>query len=210
MRFFLIVLLIIFSFGSVFGQRYLFSFHGRIVEDQGKSAFDSVHGYGAYQYEDIINAFKKEKFTVITEYRKPNTDVKEYAHKVVSQIDSLLKKGVKPGNISVIGASKGSLIAMFVSAYLKNKDVNFIFMSACSDYTYEASPELIFYGNVLSIYEKSDAGGRSCEKFKNRSNATIPHYKEIELNTGLKHGYLYKPLPEWLGPATKWAKENYD
>jgi hypothetical protein len=38
----------------------------------------------------------------------------------------------------------------------------------------------------------------------------VPHYKEIELNTGLKHGYIYKPLPEWMNPAIKWAKGNYE
>jgi len=194
---------------NAFAQRYIFSLHGKIVEDQGKKAFDSVHGYGAYDYEGIITSFSKENFVVITEYRKPNTDVKEYARKVTGQIDSLLLKGVKPGNITVIGASKGALIGIYVSSYLKNPGVNFVFMSSCTDYLLD-DPTINFCGNILSIYEKSDLGCQSCEKLKLKSSLSIPHYKEIALHTGLKHGYIYKPLPEWVKPALKWARENYD
>ena len=37
----------------------------------------------------------------------------------------------------------------------------------------------------------------------------INHYKEIELNTGLKHGFLYKPLAEWVEPVVRWAEADY-
>ncbi len=202
------ILLIISGFNTN-AQRYIFSLHGKIVEDQGRNAFDSVHGYGAYDYEAIIAAFKKEKFIVITEYRKPNTNVKDYAHKVAGQIDSLLKTGVKASAISVIGASKGALIAILTSSYLKNPNVNFVFMSACNDYLLE-DKEINFCGNILSIYEKSDPGCQTCEKIKRKSTLEMPHYKEIELNTGLKHGYIYKPRPEWVVPALKWAGGKYE
>jgi hypothetical protein len=38
----------------------------------------------------------------------------------------------------------------------------------------------------------------------------MPHYKEIELNTGLKHGFIFKPLAEWVKPVTEWANGKYD
>ena len=42
------------------------------------------------------------------------------------------------------------------------------------------------HGNVLSIYERSDLAG-SCRRV--RDDATgLGHYKEVEINTGLKHG----------------------
>lgn len=192
-----------------YGQRYIFYLHGKIVEDQGANAVDNSRGFGAYEYANIIAAFRKEKFSVISECRPKNTDVKQYAHKVAGQVDSLLKSGIKPGDVTVIGASKGALIAMYAATYVKNELVNYVFMSSCNDYSLDSNPDISFCGNTLSIFEKSDEIGLSCERYRQRSKLPVPHYKEIELNTGKKHGYIYKPLPEWVTPSIKWANGNY-
>lgn len=192
------------------GQNIVFYLHGKIVENQGAHAIDTIHGYGPYKYSDIIDSLKKRNFSVISAIRKPNTNVTSYAHSVANQIDSLLKNKVKPQNITVIGASKGSIIAMYVSTYLKNKAVNYVFMGACDDEVYTKCSDIRYYGNILSIYEKSDSSnGGTCKKFVDRSKTTS-RYREIELNTGLKHGFIFRPIQEWLDPATKWANTNYD
>ena len=193
----------------VLGQRYLFYLHGKIVEDQGANAVDTVNGYGAYQYEDILNAFRKANFIVLSEVRQKNTDPVEYAHKVVSQIDSLIKDGVNANDITVVGASKGAVIAMLISSYLKNKVVNFVFLAGCMNNLLQAFPQIQFCGNILSVYEKSDDIGHSCAEFKTKTSLAIPHYKEIELNTGLKHGFIFKPLQVWVEPAIQWANKHY-
>jgi hypothetical protein len=195
--------------GALFSQRYLFYLHGRIVEDQGPNAVDTIRGFGAYEYENILNSFRKEKLIVISEVRKKNTDVEEYARKVSGQIDTLLKKGTVAGYITVVGASKGAAIAMVVSTLLKNQDVNFVFIAGCNDDNFKRLPPIKFCGNILSVYERSDDIAGSCTPIKNRSSKLIPHYKEIELNTGLKHGFLYQPLTEWVQPVIQWANGNY-
>ncbi|MEO8711773.1 MAG: alpha/beta hydrolase [Parafilimonas sp.] len=210
MKSLIIFILIAMSTTTIFGQHYLFYLHGQIVEEQGANAVDTINGFGAYQYEDILNAFRKANFTVLSEVRQKNTDPSEYAHKIVNQIDSLISKGVQPNDITVVGASKGAIISMLISSYLKNKDVNFVLLAGCNDDILKRFPEIQFCGNILSIYEKSDYIGHSCLNFKQSSKQSIPHYKEIELNTGLKHGFLYKPLPEWMEPAIKWANKNYE
>jgi hypothetical protein len=192
------------------GQLYLFYLHGKIVEDQGADAVDTEHGFGAYQYKDILNAFRKEKFIVNSEVRGKNTDVEEYAEKIKKQIDSLLHTGIPAVNITIVGASKGAVIAMLTSSMLKNKDVNFVFMAGCNEDNFKRLPQIDFCGNILSIYERTDDIGKSCTSTKNLSQQEIPHYKEIELNTGLKHGFLFKPLPEWVIPVIQWAKGNYE
>ncbi len=210
MRLLTIAILIFISSTAVLGQRYLFYLHGKIVEDQGARAIDTVNGYGAYQYTNIVELFRKEKFTVLSEVRKRNTDPIEYSYKVVRQIDSLIQVGVHAGDISVVGASKGAIIAMLTSSILKNKDVNFVFMAGCNNGILKQFPEIQFCGNIISIYEKSDNIGHSCLTFKESSSLAIPHYKEVELNTGLKHGFIFKPLSEWTIPTIRWAKKKYD
>jgi hypothetical protein len=188
-------------------QRYVFYLHGRILEVQGRNAVETDNGFGPYKYDDILDSLRKYNFEVISEVRQKNTDVNAYAELVSKQIGTLLKKGVPAGDITVIGASKGALIAMLVSGLQKNRDLNFIFLAACSEENLKAHP-INFWGNILSVYEKSDYY-HSCADFKKQSTG-IHHYKEIEINTGLKHGFLYRPLPEWLHPAIQWASGKYN
>jgi hypothetical protein len=30
--------------------------------------------------------------------------------------------------------------------------------------------------------------------------------REIALETGLHHGFLYRPLPEWIEPVVEWSR----
>jgi D-alanyl-D-alanine carboxypeptidase len=66
-----------------------------------------------------------------------------------------------------------------------------------------------YYGNILSIYEKTDRW-HSCREMRTRSGANVVRFKEIELNTGIKHGFLYKALDKWIEPAAQWAQHHYD
>lgn len=42
---------------------------------------------------------------------------------------------------------------------------------------------------------------------KVNSKSNVTKFKEIELTTGLKHGFLFKALPEWIKPTITWVKE---
>lgn len=182
--------------------KYLFYLHGKIVEDQGAKAVSER--YGAYEYDKIIEGFRAEGFNVSSEARAVNTDVEKYAEKVAAQIGELLKNGVAPENITVVGASKGAFIALLVSTFVKNKNVNYVILAGCG-----VSEEFLklanLYGNVLSIYEKSDTTG-SCQRLFDDAKG-LNKRKEVMLETGLAHGFIYKPMREWLVPTLDWA--NY-
>ena len=189
-------------------QYYMFFLHNKFIEENDLTVKHSE--YGRAEYNEILDSFRKSGFIVQSEKRKSNTDVIKYANKIVSQIDSLIKTGVKPNHITVIGTSKGGYIAQYVSTYLKNPDVNFVFIGCFQESDIINKPEINFCGNILTIYEKSDVNGVSALKRKETSKLKITHFKEIELNTNLKHGFLFKALPEWIEPCKLWAKGNYD
>ncbi|MDP3352273.1 MAG: alpha/beta hydrolase, partial [Flavobacteriaceae bacterium] len=130
--------------------------------------------------------------------------------KIVAQIDSLLLNGLKPAQITVIGTSKGGYIAQYVSTFLNNPEVNFIFIGSFRDIDIKNLPDINFCGNILTIYEKTDVLGVSAIKRKETSSLKVSRFKEIELNTGLRHGFLFKPLREWIYPSIQWAKQNYE
>lgn len=188
-------------------QKYIFFLHNKFVEENDLSTAHPE--YGKAEYNEILASFRKDNFIVFSEIRSKNTNAATYAKKVVKQIKGLLQKGVSSNKITVIGTSKGGYIAQYVSTYLANPDVNFVFIGCFMDRDIEESPEINFCGNILTIYEKSDIYGVSAIKRKETSKLKVNQFREIELHTNLKHGFLYKALDEWIVPAKKWANSNY-
>lgn len=181
-------------------RRYLFYLSGYIVHDRNVAP---VHPeYGMYQYSKILRTFADSDLVVISEARKQDREIEPYARKVTDQIRQLLKAGVPPKNITVVGASQGSWIAMLASTYLANRGVNFVLIAACS--AGKAFLNVVnLHGNILSIFERTDVA-QTCSDY--RADATgIRDWKEVAVNTGFKHGFLYRPLNEWVAPAVAWA-----
>ncbi len=188
-------------------KQYIFYLHGRIIEEQG---IRPTHNrFGVYEYEKILQTLADSGFVVISEARKKNTNPMEYAQKVVAQVDSLILMGISPANITVIGASKGAAIAVLVSDLLKKETVHFVVMAICNSSmaSYWEKNNVHLWGRVLYIHDKSDGIAGSCQPYmKFLQSKGLKEYKEIELNLGLGHGFLYKPYKEWIVPAVEWTR----
>ena len=90
--------------------------------------------WGLYDYPAIVSKFSEYDFHLIAEQRPEGTQHLTYAKKIVTQINSLIDKGVEPKDISVIGFSKGGNITAMVSSMLKNSQVNFALMAICTSW----------------------------------------------------------------------------
>jgi hypothetical protein len=187
-------------------QQYMFYLHGKIIEDQGIPAISP--DYGEYEYQAILEKLSNYDFVVISEQRAKNTDSLEYARMVVEQITTLMSAGVPAKNITVVGASKGAGITVYVSHLLGNNEVNFVIMAICNPDNLKGfkQDQIFLFGNVLSIYDSSDELAGSCQElFTFSEDKGISKYKEVVLNIGTGHGILYKPLDEWIIPVIQWA-----
>jgi hypothetical protein len=185
-------------------QRQIFYIHGRIIEQQGKDAYSEE--FGKYEFDSIISALQFDKSIVHYEVRKENVEPKEYAVKISKQIDSLIHSGFKPTNITVIGASKGAIIASNVSD-LNSNPINYVFLAGNNEYQ-EMNNNWKFHGQVLCIYDLSDGiAGKNYDYWKNNGNYATK-FEQLELKTDLGHGFLYKPLIAWLEPTKKWILEQ--
>jgi putative hemolysin len=187
-------------------QRYLFYLHGKIIEDQGLPAVSP--DFGEYEYGAILQALSEGRLRVISEQRPKDTDPLQYAQYVAGQVNTLLEAGVPPENITVVGASKGGGIAIYVSNMLKNEQVNFVPMAICSPETVAAliDEQVVLYGNVLSIYDSADDLSGSCaDLFAYSEGKGLSRHEEIVLQVGTGHGILYQPLDEWVMPVLEWA-----
>ncbi len=189
-------------------KRYLFYLHGRIIEDQGLPAVSP--DFGEYEYLEILEKLGSYGFVVISEQRPQNTDGLEYARRVTEQVKTLLHAGVPPANITVVGASKGASITVYVSHFLENPETNFVIMGICNPDNVEGfiQNRIYLYGKVLSVYDSADYEyGGSCEELFSFSEGKggLTRHVEIVLDVGTGHGILYKPLDEWVIPVIQFA-----
>jgi hypothetical protein len=187
----------------------MFYLHGIIIEDQGIPAISP--DYGEYEYGAILERLRGYGIVIISEQRPKDTDGEAYARKVADQVMTLLSAGVPAKNITVVGASKGAGIAIYVSHFLENEEINFVIMAIChpDEVEYLKQNQIYLHGNVLSIYDSVDEFAGSCQElFSFSEGKGISRYDEVVLNLGTGHGILYKPLDEWIIPTVQWAKKT--
>lgn len=182
-------------------KKYMFYLHGAIVQSQGENAVSPT--YGKYMYRDIVNKLSSKGYNVISEVRPKDATVDGYAKVVAIQVKGLQDKGVPAKNITVVGASMGASITTQVAIQLHNKDVKFVVMGMCDEGGDDSDGDKIC-GNFLSIYETSDSRG-SCAAYL-KGKPCISGFKEVKLNMGNAHGFLYQPYKEWVDPIVEFAK----
>lgn len=202
----LIILFVILSNLSQ-AEKHIIFLHNKFLETH--SIHEAHPDYGKVELKEITEKFKSAGFSVIADKRTSVTSMDSVIRKVISQIDSLIKIGTLANEITIVGTSKGGYIAQIISSRLKNTDLNFIFIGCFQESDLIKLPQINYCGNILTIYEESDPYGVSAIKRKQQSNLPISNFKEIQLNTGLNHGFLFKALDLWINPCIEWANGNY-
>ena len=182
--------------------RYCYYLHGKIVEDLGPHG--ASRRFGAYDYPGIVAALEKEGLTVISEVRPANTDPSAYADRLVAEIKERISAGTPASHISVVGSSKGAVIASLVSARLGEEEVRYVLVAyPAPQLLARIGPSLT--GEILSIHEESDDIGHSCSDAI-AAATSLRRFEEIRLDTGLGHGIQFRPLADWVEPAVAWTK----
>lgn len=186
-------------------EKYVFYSHGLIVE--GTDSQPEHPDFGVYDFPLIKQRlFEGGDFNLVAHHRPENTQPEEYAAKLVSWVNNLIKAGVAPGNITLIGFSRGAQITAYASRDLHQLDVNTVLMGVCVNGDFRAGEQIILGGRVLSIYETSDVV-TSCSRMLERSKRATST-NEIAISTGLGHGAFYTPLTDWLEPLKAWLDNH--
>ena len=189
-------------------DKFLFYLHGAVVSVLGDNAINQgAPEWGPYEYSKILDSLRKRGFNVISEIRTNGVDDSVYVNKIGSQLDTLLKAGVKKSNIILVGASSGSNVVIHVAARMNDPVMKYVIMGGCWPDLYKEYMSLKLTGNFLSIIEKSDPHKTCGRLFENRSEVTSS--KEVELNTGLSHGFFYKGRKVWIDPIVEWFNATH-
>lgn len=188
-------------------KKYVFFLHNKFLEVH---PLNELHPkYGPAAYTAILEKLQSTNSVILSEKRKPGTDPKIYAKKLILKIDSLHNGGVPYDHISIVGTSQGGYIAQYISYYAKNPDLKFVFIgSSFKNDSMNEDRKFQLYGKILSINEKSDVGAELLSRQLRFKNSDLKSFKEIILNTGLEHGFLFRALDEWIMPTKEWINRN--
>ncbi len=188
--------------------RHLIYLHGRIVQAV-QEARPHHPRFGYYELEKILAALRGRGFVVSGEIRPRSATVGGAADRVVEQVRQLVGSGVPAARISVVGASMGAAIALVAAARLEEPERRRVILGACAS---GAVPGLAASqgkgpsGRLLAIREASDELTGDCPAWTGAMDPGASlHVREVVLDTGLGHGFLYRPLPEWVDPVVEWA-----
>lgn len=162
--------------------------------------------FGPYRFDAIVDALGATGTTVHAPLRPRSQDNGDAAALVAANVRALLASGVPASAITVVGASRGAIIAMLVSDRLSQPTLRFVLMGACNDWVFDQLRPTLS-GAFLSIYEAGDEFGGSCELLM-RTQPGVRAFEEIRLETGLGHGFLYAPLDAWVRPAMRWSQAS--
>ena len=179
---------------------HLFYLHGGIVEEQGENAVSEQ--FGPYEYRKILDSLRSRGFIVHSEVRPKGTQIELYARKLAAEVEQLIQTGVPASEITIVGASLGGYITLDASLLLDNPDIHYVVLGLCGTYALNLYQSSAFKGRFLSVYENSDTHGSCASIFKKMEP---DNFQEVGLNTGLDHGFLYKPDPRWIDPIVKWS-----
>ncbi len=180
--------------------RYVFYLHGVGVEQYPNMAKEDWQG--------TVRALERKGFVVIAEQRGSNTNVRDYAKKVSDQAKDLMAKGVPPENITIMGYSKGGLIALSAAAWTQEPRVNYVILAGCAT---DRRPELRkaqaagapnYKGRMLSIFDAADPEFGSCQPLFDTAGADV-RGSERRIETGLGHQAFASVSVVWFDPTVE-------
>lgn len=185
-------------------DEYVFYSHGYIVE--GLNPTPVHERWGKYDFPAVKEGLSDPSYHLIATHRPANTDPFTYAEHLSHQVTQLLERGVPAKNISLVGFSRGGFITAITSSYLKNKEINFVILAACTS-GLASREEIAVHGHLFSVYETSDSVG-SCDEVVARAASFVSSYTEVSISTGKEHGAFFTPKKEWLQPVKSWLKRD--
>jgi pimeloyl-ACP methyl ester carboxylesterase len=194
--------------GGALDKPQLVYLHGRIVgEQQDRRPKHPQFGY--YELDQILDAFRQRGFAVTSEMRPKGQALGPAAERAAAQVRALHAAGVPSARITVLGASMGAEVALLAASKLHDPELRFALLGACLSLSV---PELWAErgrrpaGHLLAIREKSDETSEPCPPWtSDTASRGRLEVRELLLDTGLRHGFLYRPLREWVDPVVEWA-----
>lgn len=179
---------------------YVFFYHGAIAEGRKNDPVSERHGL--YDFTGLKQSLDSKSYYLVTEHRERNANIEKHAKELANKVSDLLRNGVNPSKISIVGFSKGGGIVATAASLIDNENIRYVLLASCPQNSQDVDwPP--FKGRLLSLYEREDIWAGSCA-FLAEGSPRVSEFKEIVLESGLGHGEFYRPHKRWLTPVLAW------
>lgn len=122
---------------------------------------------------------------------------------VALRVNQLIRDGISPERINVIGSGPTSTVAAFTSANVANMRVNYVLLGQC-DPAIRQQYHFTMSGRVMGIYDDSDSTSFTCRALWNGS-PRVSERKQLVTSTGLGAGLFDRPHEAWTNPVMAWV-----
>lgn len=181
---------------------YVFYMHGGKIPE-GMTSYEHMV-MGVYDLPTITKGLEDPAYHVIAYVRPYKMEEAEAGQKLAGEVQTLLKAGVAPERITLVGFSFGAVAVIMASFNLENEKINIGLLAGCAGRVMWES-ELAVWGRVLSLYDKDDDLVASCKVLQERGGK-ITSFEEQVLETGKGHPLFFSPDPVWVAPLKRWIK----
>lgn len=183
--------------------KYVFYLHGAGVEENPQKAKEN--------WRANAKAFEGKGFIVVAEQRSANTSIRDYAKKISDWTKVLVAKGVPPENVTVIGFSKGGVIALSVANWNQAPSMNYVILAGCAGerradlQKVQQAAAARLKGRMLSIYDGGDPEFGTCQPLFDAAGAGVKG-AERKLETGRGHQAFAFADKSWFDPVAEFIE----
>lgn len=122
---------------------------------------------------------------------------------VSRRVQQLIRDGVSPDRINVIGSGPTSTIAALTTAGVANMRANYVLLGQC-DPAKRQQYRFTMSGRVIGIYDEADSSSLTCRALWNGS-PRVSDRKQLVTNTGLGAGLVDRPHKARTDPVMAWV-----
>lgn len=151
----------------------------------------------------LIDAFGERGFTVHTLAFAGESDA-GYARRIAKHVRALMREGVPPERITVVGAGSGSPVAALTSAATGHRRVNYVLLGQC-DRTLRDEYRFRMSGRVLGMRADSDDSSHSCRPLW-QDAPKVGERRDFVIASPLGARLFDQPREEWMQPLARWSQ----
>ncbi|OGT60651.1 MAG: hypothetical protein A3E01_00425 [Gammaproteobacteria bacterium RIFCSPHIGHO2_12_FULL_63_22] len=122
---------------------------------------------------------------------------------VSRRVKQLIRDGVSPDRINVIGSGPTSTVAALTSGGVANMRVNYVLLGQC-DPAIRQQFHFTMSGRVIGIYDEADDSSLTCRALWNGS-PRVSDRKQLVTSTGLGESLFDRPHEAWTNPVMAWV-----
>lgn len=153
----------------------------------------------------IVDRFVELGFYVEPISRNGRSDL-GYSRRVADHVRLMMRQGVRPGAITVVGVGPSSRVATLASARVMHRRVNYALLGHCNpllrtQYRFRMS------GRVLGVRDAADPDSHSCRPLWQES-PKVSERQDLVLHTRYGAALFDRPNAEWVGPVADWGRRG--